>query len=85
MLRLNDDEIKIMQSEIEEEKEAGIGLPVQVTTDVAQQQMLSQIDMEKGEHQNKLDIKLDQSKEKNPSKVDEDYKPILSIIKRTLI
>ena len=85
VLRLNDDEIKIMQSEIEEEKEAGIGLPVQVTTDVAQQQMLSQIDMEKGEHQNKLDIKLDQSKEKNPSKVDEDYKPILSIIKRTLI
>jgi hypothetical protein len=85
VLRLNDDEIKIMQSEIEEEKEAGIGLPVQVTTDVAQQQMLSQIDMEKGEHQNKLDMKLDQSKEKNPSKVDEDYKPILSIIKRTLI
>ena len=85
VLRLNDDEIKIMQSEIEEEKEAGIGLPVQVTTDVAQQQMLSQIDMEKGEHQNKLDIKLDQSKEKNPSKVDEEYKPVLSIIKRTLI
>lgn len=85
VLRLNDDEIKVMQSEIEEEKEAGIGLPVQVTTDVAQQQMLSQIDMEKGEHQNKLDIKLDQSKEKNPSKVDEDYKPVLSIIKRTLI
>jgi hypothetical protein len=85
VLRLNDDEIKVMQSEIEEEKESGIGLPVQVTTDVAQQQMLSQIDMEKGEHQNKLDIKLDQSKEKNPSKVDEDYKPVLSIIKRTLI
>jgi len=68
VLRLNDDEIKVMQSEIEEEKEAGIGLPVQVTNDVAQQQMLSQIQMDGAEHQNDLDIKLDQSKEKNPAK-----------------
>jgi len=71
VLRLNDDEIKIMQGEIEEEKEAGIGLPVQVTNDVAQQQMLSQIQMDGAEHQNDLDMKLDQSKEKNPSKVDQ--------------
>jgi len=78
VLRLNDDEIKIMQGEIEEEKEAGIGLPVQVTNDVAQQQMLSQIQMDDAEHQNSLDkdmakhqSKLDQSKEKNPSKVDQ--------------
>jgi len=78
VLRLNDDEIKIMQSEIEEEKEAGIGLPVGVTNDVAQQQMLSQIQMDDAEHQNDLDkdmakhqSKLDQSKEKNPSKVDQ--------------
>ena len=78
VLRLNDDEIKIMQSEIEEEKEAGIGLPVAVTNDVAQQQMLSQIQMDDAEHQNDLDkdmakhqSKLDQSKEKNPSKVDQ--------------
>jgi len=68
VLRLNDDEIKVMQSEIEEEKEAGIGLPVQVTNDVAQQQMLSQIQMDGAEHQNDLDIKLDQSKEKDPAK-----------------
>jgi len=71
VLRLNDDEIKIMQGEIEEEKEAGIGLPVAVTNDVAQQQMLSQIQMDGAEHQNDLDMKLDQSKEKNPSKVDQ--------------
>ena len=78
VLRLNDDEIKIMQGEIEEEKEAGIGLPVAVTNDVAQQQMLSQIQMDDAEHQNDLDkdmakhqSKLDQSKEKNPSKVDQ--------------
>ena len=82
VLRLNDDEIKLMQTEMDEEKEAGLGLPVAVTTDVAQQQMLSQIDMEKGAHQNKLDIKLDQSKEKNPQ--NEQYVPTLGIVKRTI-
>ena len=82
VLRLNDDEIKIMQSEIEEEKEAGIGLPVAVTNDVAQQQMLSQISMDGAEHQNKLDMKLDQSKEKNPQ--NESYMPKLDIIKKAI-
>jgi len=82
VLRLNDDEIKIMQSEMEEEKEAGLGLPVEITTNVAQQQMLSQIDMEKGAHQNKLDIRLDQSKEKNPK--NEQYTPILNAVKRAI-
>ena len=82
VLRLNDDEIKIMQSEIEEEKEAGIGLPVAVTNDVAQQQMLSQISMDGAEHQNKLDMKLDQSKEKNPQ--NESYQPKLDIIKKAI-
>jgi hypothetical protein len=43
VLRLTDDSIKEMQSEIDKEKELGLGLPVSVTTDVAQQQMLSQI------------------------------------------
>jgi len=84
VLRLNDDEIKIMQDEIEEEKEAGIGLPVQVTNDVAQQQMLSQIQMDGAEHQNDLDMKLDQSKEKNPEKVDEGYKPVLDVVKKLI-
>ena len=84
VLRLNDDEIKIMQDEIEEEKEAGIGLPVQVTNDVAQQQMLSQIQMDGAEHQNELDMKLDQSKEKNPEKVDEGYKPVLNVVKKLI-
>ena len=86
VLRLNDDEIKVMQSEIEKEKEAGIGLPVTVTNDVAQQQMLSQISMDGAEHQNKLDMKLDQSKEKNPAKQDynESYSPTLNIVKRVI-
>ena len=32
-----------MQNEIDEEKEAGLGLPVGVMNDVAQQQMMSQV------------------------------------------
>jgi len=43
VLRLTDDDIKKMQSEIDKEKEEGLGLPVGVTNDVAQQQMVSQI------------------------------------------
>ena len=84
VLRLNDDEIKIMQDEIEEEKDAGIGLPVQVTNDVAQQQMLSRIQMDGAEHQNDLDKKLNQSKEKNPEKVDENYRPVLDVVKKLI-
>lgn len=82
VLRLNDDEIGIMQKEMEDEKEAGFGLPVGVTTDVAQQQMLGQLDMEKNAHQADLDKKVNQAKEKNPQK--EDFKPTLEIVKKVL-
>jgi hypothetical protein len=82
VLRLNDDEIGIMQKEMEDEKEAGFGLPVGVTTDVAQQQMLGQLDMEKNTHQAELDKKVNQAKEKNPQK--EDFKPTLEIVKKVL-
>jgi hypothetical protein len=43
VLRLTDDEIKVMQEEIDEEKAEGYGLPVGVMNDVAQQQMMSQV------------------------------------------
>jgi len=43
VLRLTDDDIKKMQGEIDKEKEEGLGLPVGVTNDIAQQQMMSQI------------------------------------------
>ena len=43
VLRLNDDDIKNMQKEIDDEKEAGLGLPVGVMNDVAQQTMMSQV------------------------------------------
>ena len=82
VLRLNDDEIEVMQDEMEKEKEAGFGLPVGVTTDVAQQQMLGQLDMEKNTHQAELDKKVNQAKEKNPQK--EDFKPTLEIVKKVL-
>lgn len=83
VLRLDDDEIKVMQDEMEEEKKAGFGLPVGVTTDVAQQQMLGQLDMEKNSHQAELDKKVNQAKEKNPMK--EDFKPILEVVKEHLV
>ena len=41
VLRLNDDQIKDMQAEIDEEKSMGLGLPVSVTNDVSQQMMMS--------------------------------------------
>ena len=43
VLRQNDDEIESMQSEIDEEKEMGLGLPVSITNQVAGQQMLTQV------------------------------------------
>ena len=43
VLRLNDDQIKEMQEEIDEEKEAGLGLPVGVGNEVAQQMMMSNV------------------------------------------
>jgi hypothetical protein len=43
VLRLTDDEIKLMQDEIDEEKEAGLGIPVGVGNEVAQQMMMSNV------------------------------------------
>lgn len=43
VLRLTDEEIVEMQKEIDLEKEDGMGLPVGVMNDVAQQQMMSQV------------------------------------------
>ena len=43
VLRLTDDEIKEMQTEIDEEKSIGLGLPVSVGNEVAQQMMMSDV------------------------------------------
>ena len=55
VLRLTDDDINKMEKEIEDEKEAGIGFPVNVTNSVAQQQMMSTIVQGDTEHQAELD------------------------------
>lgn len=72
VLRLTDDEIKEMQSEMDDEKEQGLGLPVGVTNDIASQQMAasvqtdaqaqqaqnqSEIDQDNAQHQHELDVK----------------------------
>jgi hypothetical protein len=54
VLRLTDDEIDEMQKEIDEEKENGLGLPVAVTNDVAQQQMLGQVQTDQMVQQSQL-------------------------------
>jgi len=46
VLRMNDDEIAEMESEMEQEKADGNGLPVEVTNQVAQAQMVGQVDAE---------------------------------------
>jgi hypothetical protein len=58
VLRMNDDEIKEMQVEIEEEKEAGLGLPVGVQSAVAQQVMTAQA---------MQDMQPDESEQQNES------------------
>ena len=59
VLRLSDDEIKEMQIEMDEEKELGIGLPVDVTNAAASQQMNGDIEAEQqaalAQHQSQLD------------------------------
>ena len=54
VLRLSDDEIKAMEGEIADEKEAGLGLPVGVMNDVAQQQMMANVPQQPS---NPLDMK----------------------------
>jgi len=54
VLRLSDDEIKAMEGEIADEKEAGLGLPVGVMNDVAQQQMMANVPQQPG---NPIDMK----------------------------
>jgi hypothetical protein len=46
VLRLTDDEIQLMQSEMDEEKSLGLGLPVDVTNNIAQQQMMNMTQQE---------------------------------------
>ena len=62
VLRLTDDEIKEMQVEMDEEKEAGLGLPVGVTNDVAQAQMMSNVPQQPT-HPDDLEAQADTKKQ----------------------
>jgi len=76
VLRMTDDEIEEMQKEIDMEKEAGLGIPVEVTNQVASQQMVGDIEAEQqagmAQHQAGLDAQLAKAesgqitKSKNP-------------------
>jgi hypothetical protein len=61
VLRLTDDQIKEMQTEIDEEKEAGLGLPVGVTNDIAQQMMASQVPAQNAVEQDGEDTDMEES------------------------
>ena len=73
VLRLTDDDIIEMQKEIDKEKEEGLGLPVGVMNDVAQQQMAGDIQTQQAaqlaSHQSEVDAKQEakpQKEEKSP-------------------
>jgi len=74
VLRLDDNEIEQMQTEIDKEKENGLGLPVGVTNDVAQAQMVGDIQAQQQQQMNTHQAVLDQEtqpKETNSTKKEE--------------
>ena len=74
VLRLNDDDIKQMETEMEQEKEEGLGLPVGVTNDVAQQQMMSQVPqqpMHPDDKQHEADLAAEAQKQQKKKQQEE--------------
>jgi len=86
VLRLTDDDIKEMQSEIDKEKEDGLGLPVGVTNDIAQQQMAStiQTDASQQQAQNQSDIQLQAAKDMPQPKATKEEIDTFTKLKRIL-
>ena len=72
VLRLNDDQIDEMQKEIDKEKEDGLGLPVGVMNDVAQQQMASNIPIQPTHPEDlKAQAEIEQASQKAAAKKEE--------------
>jgi hypothetical protein len=72
VLRLTDDQIKEMETEIEKEKEEGLGLPVGVMNDVAQQQMASNIPAQPTHPEDlKAQAEMETQKQKQQAKKEE--------------
>jgi hypothetical protein len=87
VLRLTDDEIKTMQTEMDEEKEAGLGLPVGVTNDVAQAQMMSQVPsqpMNPDDQDHQLALAQQTQTDSQPSATSEETSSTLVKLKRIL-
>ena len=94
VLRLTDDEITAMDKEIAEEKENGLGLPVGVMNDVAQQSMMAQVPQQPGnpsdqEHamdmqQQQLDHEAEQNKKAAKQATKEETNSTLLKLKRIL-
>jgi hypothetical protein len=87
VLRMNDDEIKQMQQEMEEEKANGVGLPVDISNQIMAQQMVGDIEsqqqMSVQAHAAKVAPKPAAGAAKKPVK--EEYSPnIVSRIKQVL-
>jgi len=72
VLRLTDDQIKEMETEIDKEKEEGLGLPVGVMNDVAQQQMASSIPAQPTHPEDlKAQAEMETQKQKSAAKKEE--------------
>ena len=72
VLRLTDDQIKDMEKEIDKEKEEGLGLPVGVMNDVAQQQMASNIPAQPTHPEDlKAQAEIETQKQKSAAKKEE--------------
>ena len=80
VLRLTDDEIKTMQKEMDIEKEEGLGLPVGVTNDVAQAQMMAQVPqqpMNPTDQEHEINMQQQDSKQQKESNTFNKLKQIL--------
>jgi len=83
VLRLTDDEIEEMQKEIDAEKEEGLGLPVGVMNDVAQQQMASNIPAQPT-HPEDLKAQADMEKQRQKQQAKKEEVNTFTKLKRIL-
>ena len=65
---MTDDEIRQMQKEIDKEKKQGLGLPTDVMSNVAQQQMMGDVDLEQQAKQMQMQQASDEQTAQQPEK-----------------
>ena len=70
VLRLTDDEIKEMKTEMDDEKEQGLGLPVGVTNDIASQQMAASVQTDAQAQQQQNQLNIDQANAEHQHELD---------------